>query len=103
MTITVTPETFTFVSFDSAYISRIANLVAEQLGLTDIDIDIAVDETSPLTRIDVEVTDSFVLFLEHLKTLDVHVNKVSLQQHLQCHDQCCVLAIAFVVASRTRR
>jgi len=60
MAITVTPETFSFVSFDSAYIARIANLVAEQLGLTDINIEIAVDETSPLTRIDVEVTDSLI-------------------------------------------
>ncbi|MEY3505994.1 MAG: hypothetical protein RI898_747 [Actinomycetota bacterium] len=60
MAITVTPETFSFVSFDSAYIARIATLVAEQLGLTDIDIEIAVDETSPLTRIDVEVTDSLI-------------------------------------------
>jgi hypothetical protein len=60
MTITVTPETFSFVSFDSAYIARIATHVAEQLGLTDIDIEIAVDETSPLTRIDVEVTDSLI-------------------------------------------
>jgi hypothetical protein len=60
MAITVTPETFSFVSFDSAYIARIATLVAEQLGLTDINIEIAVDETSPLTRIDVEVTDSLI-------------------------------------------
>lgn len=60
MTITVTPETFSFVSFDSAYIARIAQIVAEQLGLIDIDIAIEVDETSPLTRIDVEVTESLI-------------------------------------------
>jgi hypothetical protein len=104
MAITVTPETFSFVSFDSAYIARIATLVAEQLGLTDIDIEIAVDETSPLTRIDVEVTDSlFVLSLAHLKTHVVHVNRVNLQQHLQWHVQCCELAIVFVAASRMHR
>lgn len=60
MTITVTPETFNFVSFDSAYIARIALVVAEQLGLTDIDIAIEVDETSPLTRIDVEATETLI-------------------------------------------
>jgi hypothetical protein len=48
--ITVTPETFSFVSFDAEVIRRIAAELAGALGLDDHLIMIEVDETTPLVR-----------------------------------------------------
>jgi hypothetical protein len=49
--IVVSPETFTFVEFDPAEISRLASEVATRVGLpADTEIRIEVDERTPLGR-----------------------------------------------------
>ena len=65
MTLTVTPDTYNFVAFDTAYTTRIAEHMATQLGLDDIDILIAINENSALTRIDVEATASLITISPH--------------------------------------
>lgn len=65
MTLTVTPDTYNFVAFDTAYTARIAERMATQLGLDDIDILIAVNENSSLTRIDIDVTASLITIAPH--------------------------------------
>jgi len=65
MAITVSPETFDFVSFDAAYIARIAQHVAEQLGVTDIDFAIEIDETSALNRISTDASGTPVRIMVH--------------------------------------
>lgn len=65
MAITVSPETFDFVSFDAAYIARIAQHVAGQLDVTDIDFAIEIDETSALNRISTDASGTPVRILVH--------------------------------------
>lgn len=65
MTIRVLPETFEYVSFDSAYTARIAERMAGLLGMDDVDITVDVVESSPLTRIDIEVSDGSVTIRPH--------------------------------------
>ena len=65
MTLTVTPDTYNFVAFDTAYTARIAERMATQLGLDDIDILIAINENSSLTRIDIDFTDSLITIAPH--------------------------------------
>ena len=65
MAITVSPETFDFVSFDAAYIARIAQTVAERLGVADIDFAIEIDETSALNRISTDVSGSPARIMVH--------------------------------------
>ena len=48
MTVTVTPETFTMVNYDAAEIATIVQKLLDQIGLSDLDVQIKVDETSPL-------------------------------------------------------
>ena len=55
MTVTVIPETFSFVSFDADSIRRIAGELAIELGLEDHAISIEVDETTPLARTTVAI------------------------------------------------
>ena len=50
MAVTVSPDTFTYVSFDPTVIHRIASDIAASLGLQQHTITIAVDETTPLAR-----------------------------------------------------
>ncbi len=50
MSVTVTPDQFTYVAFDAAVIKRIAGDLLTSLGLGDRDVAIEVDETTPLTR-----------------------------------------------------
>jgi hypothetical protein len=57
MTVVVTPQQFNFVAFDAALIQRIAEQLLMSLGLQDHDVVIEVDETTPLTRVRVEVGD----------------------------------------------
>jgi hypothetical protein len=57
MPITVTPETFSYVSFDAAIIHRIADELAGALGLQDTPITIEVDETTPLARTTIAIDD----------------------------------------------
>ncbi|MBM3718244.1 MAG: hypothetical protein FJW53_04635 [Actinobacteria bacterium] len=70
MTITVTPETFHFVSFDAPHTARIAARVATMLGLDDIDIDIVVDETSPLARVFVDAAPDRIVVTAHSGALE---------------------------------
>ncbi|MEO7398725.1 MAG: hypothetical protein ABIW84_09195 [Ilumatobacteraceae bacterium] len=58
MAITVSPETFSFVSFDPAVIGRIAAEIVATLGLGEHDISIEVDETTPLARTTLHVDDA---------------------------------------------
>ena len=50
MPITVSPETYTYVSFDAEVIRRIADDLVRALGMQDRTITIDVDETTPLVR-----------------------------------------------------
>ena len=55
MTVTVTPQTFNFVAYDAALIQRVTDELLASLGLTDRDVNIEVDETTPLSRMRVEI------------------------------------------------
>ena len=57
MTITVKPESFTFVAFEAAAIRRVASTLVEALSLSEIDVVVEVDETTPLARTKVDVGD----------------------------------------------
>ncbi|MGH8994963.1 MAG: hypothetical protein ACRDYB_02835 [Acidimicrobiales bacterium] len=63
MSVTVTPEEFTFVLFEAGRISTTAGSIATAIGLEQ-DIHIEVDETSPLTRIRVVSVDPVELFAQ---------------------------------------
>ena len=65
MSVTVSPQEFRFVSFDAALIQRVAESLLGALGMTDRDLHIEVDETTPLARIRIDVTgDSIVVHAE---------------------------------------
>ena len=70
MTITVTPETFYFVSFDAPYTARIAARVAALLGLDDVDIEVNIDETSPLARVFVDASPGRIVITPHSGALE---------------------------------
>jgi hypothetical protein len=57
MSVTVTPQTFNFVAYDAALIERVTDELLASLGLTDRDVEIEVDETTPLSRTRVEIGD----------------------------------------------
>ena len=50
MPVTVSPQTYRFVFFDSAVIERIAADLADRLGLGDLPLHIDIDESTPLAR-----------------------------------------------------
>ncbi len=58
MTVTVIPQTFNFVAYDAALIQRVTEGLVASLGLTDRDVNVEVDETTPLTRMRVAVGDT---------------------------------------------
>ena len=64
MSVTVTPQTFNFVAYDAALIQRVAEELLESLGLADRDLNIEVDETTPLARTRVEVGDTISIRAE---------------------------------------
>jgi hypothetical protein len=64
MTVTVTPQTFTFVTYDAALIQRVAEELLAPLGMSDRDVNIEVDETTPLSRLRVEIGDSIDIHAE---------------------------------------
>lgn len=70
MTIRVTPESYQFVAFDSAYIARIAARVTALLHVEDLNFHIDVEETSPLTRVFVDVTPELVTITPHSGALE---------------------------------
>jgi hypothetical protein len=50
MAVTVTPEAFTLVKFDRDELVGVAEKLLADLGLTDLDLRVEVDETTPLGR-----------------------------------------------------
>jgi hypothetical protein len=61
MTVTVTPQTFSFVNFDAALTERIASSLVAALGIGDRDVTIEVDETTPLAKITLAVGDTIAI------------------------------------------
>ncbi len=57
MSVTVTPETFSFVSFDAELIRRVTVDLLHSLGLQDHSVSVEVDETTPLARTSIDLTD----------------------------------------------
>jgi hypothetical protein len=55
MTVTVTPQDFKFVTFDAAVIQSVAQGLLASLGLSEHELHIEVDETTPLSRMRVAV------------------------------------------------
>jgi hypothetical protein len=53
MSVTVSPEQFSLVLFESGDIHRVASDLLERFGMADVDLVIEVDETSPLARIEI--------------------------------------------------
>jgi len=64
MTVTVIPQTFNFVAYDAALIQRVTDELLASLGLTDRDVNVEVDETTPLARIRVEIGDAIAIRAE---------------------------------------
>ena len=64
MSVMVTPQTFNFVAYDAPLIQRVAEEMLESLGLADRDLNIEVDETTPLARTRVEVGDAISIRAE---------------------------------------
>ncbi len=64
MSVSVTPAKFTFVSFDAEAIQRVADSLVAALGLTDHEITIEVDETTPLARLRIDVGDVIAIHAE---------------------------------------
>ena len=63
MTVTVTPEEFRFVHFDAAQTARIADDVARLTGI-DRPVQVEIDETTPLSRVRIDLGDTIVLHVE---------------------------------------
>lgn len=64
MSVTVTPQTFNFVAYDAALIQRVAEQLLQSLSMTDHDVQIEVDETTPLARTRVEVGEPIAIRAE---------------------------------------
>jgi hypothetical protein len=64
MSVTLTPASFTFVSFDAAVIETIADDLVRSLGLHTHPVAIEVDETTPLARVQIEVGDTITIRAE---------------------------------------
>ena len=65
MTVTVTPETFNLVSYDSGEIASIVGELMSAIGLPgDLDVRIEVDESTPLGRAMIASSDPLVITVE---------------------------------------
>ncbi|HEY0518238.1 MAG TPA: hypothetical protein VGC84_02005 [Ilumatobacteraceae bacterium] len=64
MTVTVTPQTFNFVAYDAAMIERVTDQLLSSLGLSDRDVQVDVDETTPLARTRVDIGDTISIRAE---------------------------------------
>ncbi len=64
MSITVTPQEFRFVAYDAALIERVAHELVALLGMADRDVSIEVDETTPLSRIRLQIGDTISIRAE---------------------------------------
>ncbi len=63
MTVTVDPEEFRFVAFDSALIRKVGETLVTTLGI-DRPVHVCVDETTPLGRIRAEIRDTINVTVE---------------------------------------
>ena len=54
MAVTVTPAEFTFVQFDAGVIRAAVEELLDRLGMADRDLQLEVDESSPIARVQVE-------------------------------------------------
>lgn len=64
MSVSVTPQRFTYVGFDAALIAQITEGLLASLGLTDFDVHIEVDETTPLARVRVSTGEQVSIRVE---------------------------------------
>ena len=65
MTVTVTPETFNLVTYDSGEIASIVGELMSAIGLpSDLDVRIEVDESTPLGRAMIASSDPLVITVE---------------------------------------
>jgi hypothetical protein len=64
MSVSVTPQAFSYVAFDAGMIERVADELLSSLGLADHDVHIEVDETTPLSRLRVEIGDTIAIRAE---------------------------------------
>ncbi|HSB86270.1 MAG TPA: hypothetical protein VLD86_08180 [Ilumatobacteraceae bacterium] len=64
MSVSVTPQQFTYVGFDASLIQRITEGLLQSLELTDHDVHIEVDETTPLARVRVNTDDKISIRVE---------------------------------------
>ena len=64
MAVTVTPETFTLVKFDHDELVAVGEKLLADLGLTDLDLRVEVDESTPLGRAIVTSEDPVVITVE---------------------------------------
>lgn len=65
MAVSVTPDTFSLVDFDAAEIVEIAEELAVSVGLPPgLDVQIAIDESTPLARVTVESSEPLALRIE---------------------------------------
>lgn len=62
MPVTVTPDTFSIVSFDAATIATVTATVAEMLGI-DRPVAVEVDETTPIARVRVDIGATITLHI----------------------------------------
>lgn len=61
----VTPEQFSFVSFDAARVAELTSKIADKVGLpADIEIRIEIDESSPLGRTRLDSLDPITINVE---------------------------------------
>ncbi len=64
MSVSVTPQEFIYVAFDAALIQRVAEELLSSIGLADHDLHIEVDETTPLSRLRVEIGETISIRAE---------------------------------------
>ena len=64
MAVTVTPEAFTLVKFDHDELVAVGEKLLADLGLTDLDLRVEVDESTPLGRAVVTSEDPVVVAVE---------------------------------------
>lgn len=63
MSVTVAPQEFRFVHFDAELVRRVADDMVQLLGI-DRPVRIDIDETTPLSRMTVDIGDEIVLHVE---------------------------------------
>jgi len=64
VTVTVVPEQFTMVLFDAPTIQRCVETLLDRLDMTDREVRVEVDETTPIARVRTELGDPIVVRAE---------------------------------------